>query len=403
MLLKLAWRNIWRNKRRTLITAASVFFAVFLAATMKCIQVGAWNNMMDNVVNYYFGFVQVHANGFWDDRSIDNMMVYDPTQIKEASSEHIVDVVPRIESFALASVKEQTKGVLVVGIDNQKENNLTGLADRITEGRMFEEEGLLVGEGIKEILDINLGDTIVLISQGYHGANAANQYPVVGVVHFASPELNKQLVIMPLKAAQHFYAAEGNQVTSLVMNIQDKENVPSVVATLKSSLPQDEYEVMDWQEMMPELLQAKALDEAGGNIMLFILYLIISFGIFGTILMMTKDRQYEFGVLLSVGMRRIKLIGMLWLEILFISMLGALAGILVSMPLIKYFENNPITFSGKMAEAYEGFGLEPIIPPEFDISIFLFQAFAVLVITSILALYPAYSISKMKPVEAMKG
>ncbi len=403
MLFRLAWRNIWRNKRRTLITAASVFFAVFLASSLACIQKGTWDHMLDNVVNYYFGYVQVHADGFWDDRSINNLMTYDPQDFKQHLSDQVSDVVPRLESFALASVGDQTKGVMLVGIDPEKEDALTSISNRLVQGRMIADHGLLVGEGILENLKIKLNDTMILISQGYHGANAANQYPIVGVVHFASPELNKQLVMMPLAQAQDFFGTNNNQLTSLVMNIQAKEAVPEVLTTLESSLAEDPLEVMDWESMMPELTQAKALDTAGANIMLLILYIIISFGIFGTILMMTKDRAYEFGILVSIGMRKGKLMFMLWLEIVMIGLIGALVGIGVSMLLVKYFELNPIKLTGEFASAYEAFGMEPLLPAAFDIPVFLFQALAVLIITTVMATYPAYVLWKLKPVEAMKN
>jgi ABC-type lipoprotein release transport system permease subunit len=291
---------------------------------------------------------------------------------------------------------------MLVGIDPNKEDALTSISSRLVQGRMIEDYGLLVGEGILKNLKIKLNDTMVLISQGYHGANAANQYPIVGVVHFASPELNKQLVMMPLTQAQDFFGTSDNQLTSLVMNIQEKEVVPEVLTTLKSTLADDPLEVMDWESMMPELTQAKSLDTAGANIMLLILYIIISFGIFGTILMMTKDRAYEFGILVSIGMRKSKLMVMLWLEIVIIGLIGALAGIGASMLLVKYFELNPIKLTGEFASAYEAFGMEPLLPAAFDIPVFLFQAFAVLTITTIMATYPAYVLWKLKPVEAMK-
>lgn len=187
------------------------------------------------------------------------------------------------------------------------------------------------------------------------------------------------------------------------MNIQAKEAVPEVLTTLESSLAEDPLEVMDWESMMPELTQAKALDTAGANIMLLILYIIISFGIFGTILMMTKDRAYEFGILVSIGMRKGKLMFMLWLEIVMIGLIGALVGIGVSMLLVKYFELNPIKLTGEFASAYEAFGMEPLLPAAFDIPVFLFQALAVLIITTVMATYPAYVLWKLKPVEAMKN
>jgi ABC-type lipoprotein release transport system permease subunit len=404
MILKLAWRNIWRNRRRTLITMASILFAVLFASFMEALQKGAWNHMISNVVNYYFGYAQVHQQGYWEEQSIDKAFVYNDTLAKlDSSVATIENVLPRLESFALASTGNQTTGVLVVGIDPERENSMTNLRDRLTEGSYLEDgdQAVLIADGVAENLQLELGDTLVLISQGYHGINAAGKYPIKGFVHFGSPELNKQMVYLPLKEAQWFYGADG-LITSLALKIEDQDDIRPAVQAVKAQLPASAYEVMDWEELLPDLLQAKALDSAGNYIVYFILYMIIAFGILGTILMMTKEREYEFGVLVSIGMRRMKLGLTVWIEVLIMGLLGALAGILVSMPIIWYFHVNPIRFTGDYAKSLEQFGFEPIFPAAFDPEIFAMQAAIVFLITSLLALYPFWKLKRLEPVEAMR-
>ncbi len=408
MLLKLAWRNIWRNKRRTFITAASILFAVFFASFVRSIQKGAWDNMIDNVVNFYFGYAQVHQDGYWAEQSLDKAFVLKPDMRdlpKEVSS--LEEVVPRIESFALASHEEQTHGVLVVGIEPIKEDAMTKLSTRLVEGQYIknDDQAVLIGTGVAEKLGMQLGDTLVLISQGYHGVNAAGKYPVKGLVKFGSPDLNKQLVYLPLPEAQYFYGAE-ELVTSLALKIKDKKAVENTVKAVKASLPAEEYEVLDWQEMIPELLEARELDTAGNMIILFILYILIAFGIFGTVLMMVKEREYEFGVLTAIGMKRGKLAGIIWLETLIIGVLGTVLGILFSAPIIYYFHKNPIDMSGMGEEysaTYEKFGMEPILPAAFEWPIFTEQAIIVFFIVTLMALYPLWKIWKLQPVEAMRA
>ena len=408
MLIKMAWRNIWRNKRRTYITMASIMFAVFFAAFMESIQIGAWDHMLSNVVNYYYGYAQVHQNGYWDEQSIDKAF---PLNAKlEALPEEIPQikgVVPRIESFALASHEQTTKGVLVVGVDPEVEDGMTNLSTRLSAGSFFEadDQAVLVGEGVAEALNLNLGDTLVLISQGYHGTNAAGKYPIKGLLHFGSPELNKRMVYLPLKEAQWFYGAD-QLITTVALRLNKKEDTPLAVEAVKTNLDMENYEVMDWKEMIPDLVEARELDRAGNLLVLYVLYLIIAFGILGTILMMTKEREYEFGILVAIGMQRLKLAASVWLEILFIGIMGALAGIIVSMPLVYYFHVNPIDLSvmGEDAVAtYEKFGMEPILPAAFDLNIFLAQAWVIFLIVTVLAFYPLFKIRKLKPVEAMRN
>ncbi len=404
MIFKLAWRNIWRNRRRTFITAASILFAVLFAALMESLQKGAWNNMIGNVVNYYYGYVQVHREGYWDDQSINKAFAYNDSIRQLTELPGVETVLPRIESFALASAEKEIAGALVVGIDPEKENRMTGLRDRLVAEEYISEKdkAVIIGEGLGERLKLGLGDTLVLISQGYHGVNSAGKYPIVGLARFGSPELSKQMVYLPLAEAQWFYGASG-LITSAALHIEDPDDIPGVVAAVRAQLPVEAYEVMDWQEMLPDLVEAKALDSAGNYIVYFILYLIIAFGIFGTILMMTKEREYEFGVLVAIGMRRFRLSATIWLEVLMLGILGALAGILASIPVVYYFYRNPIRFGGEYAGMMEKFGFEPIFPALFEPHIFWLQAVIVFCLTAVLGLYPLFKISRMRPVEAMRS
>ena len=405
MYLKLAWRNIWRNKRRTLITAASILFAVFFASVMRSIQEGAYGRMIENVVNFYSGYAQVHQKGYWEEKSLDESLVYtDELQKLAEGVDELKDVAPRLESFALAAFNKLTKGTQVVGIDPDKERDLIQLDAKLKEGEYLEsgEKSLLVSEGLAKYLGLGLGDTLVLISQGFRGANAAGKYPVKGIVKFGSPGLNNGLVFLPLAEAQWFYAAD-NRLTSLALKIDQSKEVAPVVKMVKANLSEEEYEVMSWRDMMPELVQQIELDRAGGIVWLSVLYLIITFGIFGTILMMTAERRREMGILMAVGMKRQHLSLVMWLEIILLGIIGTIAGVLVSIPACYYLQENPITMTGEAAVAYEKFGVEPILPALLDPAIFMNQAVFVVIVTSLIALYPIWVIWRMKPVEAMRG
>lgn len=405
MILKLAWRNIWRNKRRTLITIASILFAVLLSSFMEALQKGAWNNMINNVVSAYYGYAQIHKKGYWEEQSIEEAFALIP-QINnlEHTIPEIKATVPRLASFALVSTGENTKGTLVIGIDPQREDQMTGLKGRLIEGEYLEPEdkAVLIASGVGDNLGLQLGDTLLMISQGYHGVNAAGKYPVKGIIKFPSPDLNKQLVYLPLKEAQWFYGAD-DLVTSVTLKLDKASEVPAMMASLNETLDTTAYELMDWQAMMPDLLEAKALDSAGNVIVYIILYMIIAFGIFGTILMMTKEREYEFGILLAIGMKRRLLWITVWLEVFILGLIGALAGVMVSLPVVWYFKVNPIRFSGDYAVTMEKFGFEPIFPASFNWQIFFTQAIIVMILTAILAFYPMFKIRKLKPVEAMRN
>jgi len=408
MILKLAWRNIWRNKRRTLITVASIFFAVLFSIFMNSFQKGAWVRMLDNIVNYYYGYAQVHQKGYWEEKTINDALELNDGLLQLPSQiEGLEQIIPRLETFALLSSGEHTSGMMIVGTEPVAEDKLTQLKSRITEGAYFDQQdkALLIAEGVKDLLKVTLGDTLVILTQGYHGVNAAGKYPIKGIVHFASPDLNKRMVYLPLTETQNLLGAY-SMATSLALQLDDRDHLESVITQLHNTLDTDIYEIMDWQAMLPDLVEAQKTDAAGNYIFLLVLYLIISFGIFGTILMLVKERQYEFGVLLSIGMSRKLLAISTWIEILLMAFLGAALGMLIALPLVHYFKLNPIDFSqyGEgMAETYEKWGFDPIFPTIMDASLFYSQAILVLVITSLLALFAIWEIYKLKPVKAMRN
>lgn len=403
-LFKLARRNIWRNKRRTIITVCSILFAVFFATFMKSMQKGTWDNVVNSVVSNFFGYAQIHEKGYWEDLSLNKSMEFNQAlQNLADSQEDIQAVVPRLESFALGSHGVKTKGVLVVGIDPVKEDALTQLSKKITAGTYFGEnsEGAIIAAGLADYLKITVGDTLVMIGQGFRGVNAAGKYVVEGLVEFGSPELNDGMVYLPLDRAQYLYGAEG-RITNLIVDTNRPKQVKEIVANLKNTIGTEKYEVMDWEELIPDLVSARQIDSAGGALFLNILYILISFGIFGTLLMMLKERQYEFGVLLSIGMKKWQIFLMLWFETMVLAAIGVLAGILSALPLVYYLYANPVALTGDMATAYDSFGIEAVVTAAFEHGVFIQQGITIFVIVSILSLYPFFKIRSLHPVKAMR-
>jgi len=406
MYLKLAWRNIWRNKRRTLITVASIFFAVLLAIATRSAQLGSYDNMIRNIVSFYTGYIQIHKAGYWEDQTLDNSLVRD-AELEQmlAADKNIVQFVPRLESFALASSGENTKGTMVVGIDPEKEKSVTKVDEKIISGKYFSgnnEDAVLISEGLAKTLGLTVADTLILLGQGYHGVTAAGKFPICGILRFGSPDLNAGMVYLPIDKAQWMYSAE-NMLTSIVLMINNPAEVEKTTAHLSEKLDKEKYEVMHWKQLLPELVQMIEADSAGGVIMIFVLYMVIGFGIFGTLLTMVNERRHEFGILVAVGMRNIKLSVIVLLETIMISLIGVLSGIAGAIPVVAWFYHNPIRFTGEFAKMSEQYGMEAIMPFSIDPFIFINQAWSVLVMALILAFYPFLSIIRLKAMEAIRS
>jgi lipoprotein-releasing system permease protein len=401
--LRLAWRNLWRNKKRTIIAAASVFFAVLLALIMRSMQKGSYNFMIDSSVRISTGYIQIHGKGYWDKRSLDKSILLDKDITSRLNKiPDVTLVVPRLETFTLVSYGNATKVSPIVGINPEKEKNMLKLKEKLVAGRYLTDSsrGVLIGQGLAELLKVGVGDSIVLYGQGYHGITAAAQVPVQGILKLPIPDLNNTMIYTSLSYAQWLYSAP-DRITSLSIMI-DKPGHLDEVKSEVGKLFGNKYEVMTWEEMTPELVQSIEVDNAGGIIMLGILYVVIGFGIFGTIMMMTAERTKEFGILIAVGMKKTKLIMVTTFETVFISLIGLFAGIIVSYPLLLYFYYNPIRLTGDVAEAMLAFGLEPIMPFSIAPGIFIAQFWTVLLIALLSAWYPFRYVQKLQVVEAIR-
>jgi ABC-type lipoprotein release transport system permease subunit len=404
MYLTLAWRNIWRNKRRSIISILSVVFAVLVAMVMRSMQLGFYARSIDNIVSYYTGYLQVHDPGYQDKGSLDYSFDRADSVAKIVSAvRHVTVTTPRLESFALVSAGEVTDGARIVGIDPAGEDRLTGLKKKLTAGRYLasRDEGILLAGGLAGDLGMSVGDTVVVLGSGYHGVQAAGRYRVTGIVTFPSPELNSGMAYLALPEAQRLFGAEG-RVTSLAVMIAGQRYLRQVETALKGKLG-DGYEIIPWETMLPGMVQYIQLDNAGGILMLLLVYVVVGFGILGTVLMMTMERTREFGVLIAVGMGR-KVLGLVvLLESVLLSLNGAVAGMLLSVPVLIYLRAHPIHLTGAAAEGMRSYGFEPIFPFSMAPSIFFWQTVTVLAIAVAAAAYPLFRIAKLRVVDAMRS
>ncbi|MDA9089830.1 ABC transporter permease [Maribacter arcticus] len=406
MLLKLAWLNIWRNKRRTIITTTSVFFAVVLAIIFRSLTDGIYDNMIHNVVSYSSGYLQIHQKGYWDEQSIDNTFEEDDQLYQELlKNPKVTHIMPRLQTFALASYSEKTKGVLVLGIDPVKEKEVNNLHDKIVAGEYIQDindNAVVLGEGLASQLKLKVNDTLVLLGQGYHASSAAGKFRVKGLIKLGAIELNNNVVYMPLQQSQYMHGAE-NRLTSVSVMLDKSTNLEDLKHALQKSINTDKYEVMSWKEMMPEMDQFIEADSTGHYIIIGVLYFIISFGLFGTLLMMIFERKHELGILIAIGMKKQLLALVLLLEAIMISLIGCFTGVIASFLVIKWFTAYPIHFTGELKEVYEDYGIESIIYFSSHEKIFIVQTLIVLLLSILLAFYPGYKVMKLKPVEAINS
>ncbi|MBC8300214.1 MAG: ABC transporter permease [Pelagibacterales bacterium] len=406
MILKIAWRNIWRNNKRTLISTLSISGALFLVILMRSMQFGFYDNIINTIVQSYSGYVQVHADGYWEKQSVNNSMEVDEQLLNEINSINgIENIAKRLTTFSLVSKGEKSKGSIITGIEVKKEQLMSDWEKKIIEGSSsFDNSNeIILSKGIAEYFDVKMGDTLVLFGQGYQGMMAAGKFVANGIADLNNPKLNEMTIFMDIKSVQEYISSE-NISTHLIIDKKEYYDEKKIAEDIRNVVSND-YEVMTWKEILPELDQMITADNVGGLIMAFILYVIVCFGMFGTVLMMTEERMYEFGVLLSIGMNRIKLYLIILLETIMLSSIGVIIGVAITRPISNYFNKNPInmeSFGEGLGDAMGEFGFDPVVPFSINWDIPISHALFIFAISILISIYPAIKILSLNPVKAMK-
>jgi len=383
---------------------ASVFFGVILSSVMTSMQYGSYDSMVDNVVKLYSGYAQVFTIAYHENKTINNTFELTDSITNIVSGiKEVTHTAPRLEYFALASSEELTKGALIMGIDPEKEDKITEVSKWVEKGEYLDngDKGVLIAVNLANYLKLDVGDTLILYGQGYHGVTAANLYPVKGILKFPMPTMNNQLVYMDLSTCQEYFSAP-NRVTSLIVMVDDHYDLPIVMTQLKDQIKLPLIS-MSWDELQPELVSMIEADRAGGIFMKLILYMVVGFGIFGTIIMMMAERLRELGVTLAIGMQRYSMASILFIETVLTGIVGSFLGILGSIPIVNYLYKNPIVLTGNAAMTMEEMGLEPLM--YFSISPFVFynQALVVFFLTLIIGIFPVYKAFKLKVNQALRA
>ena len=405
--VKMAWRNIWRNPRRSVLTILAIAFAGTLLVFMLSWQFGSYDTMINSVVKIQSGHLQVQAEGYKNDRSI-RLVVSDPAAIGA-----VLDKTPavtaytfRTNAFSLVSSKQRTYGALVIGIDPMREPTVSSLKTLIRQGKFLSATDIdqaLVGKLLAKNLNVGLGDEIVVLGQGRDGSVAATVVKVKGIFNSGQDELDRNTIHIPLKYFQEVYSmfdavhevvAMG---TSLSLVPEIKKRVEIGIKTMEKG---NRLTVLDWMELMPGLVESIKMDLISGFIFYAILIIVVAFSILNTFLMAIFERTREFGVLLAMGTTPGRLTKLLLIESGAMTVLGIIIGIIAGSLITLYFQRHGIVISSA-TEVLRQFGLPARMYPQLSVLSASVGPGVVLIITLLTALYPALKVRRLKPVEAM--
>jgi putative ABC transport system permease protein len=405
LLLKLAWRNLWRNKRRTLITALAVVFATFLAIAMRGIQLGTYESNIANALSTFAGYIQLQAPGFQENPSLHKTILLNDHLRRVLSNDPAVKgFAPRVYADGLVSYRSNSLGSALFGIVPEREHTVGTLVDKVNDGRFFTSDtsdNIVLGHTLLQNLNARIGDTVVILAQGFDGTLGNERFTITGTIKTGSPEFDAIGVFVGLSRLQQLLAMD-DRIHVVALALGSIHQIDDVTHYLTTSLDTSTIAVLPWQKVLPDLEQSIELDNVSGIIFLGILIVVVAFGILNTVLMSVTERFREFGVLLSLGMRQTKLVDLVFLETIMITLIGVLVGNLLAWGVNSYLIAYPIHFTGDYAAIIEEYGFLPILKSSLDIRSFMNTTLSVVVISLISTIYPLYRTYRLQPLKGIR-
>lgn len=405
--LKLAWRNIWRNKRRSFITIAAITFAILMVAVMRSLQYGTYDAMESLAVRLYNGEIQIQHKGFHEEQSLTYHLKESGIdwQTLLAQNPELTAYSLRVTGFGLASSDSASTAALIVGVEPKKEAQITQFTEMVKTGRALQpgdDHLILIGTTMANNLQASPGDTIVVLTQGYRNQLGADSYVIKGLVGVGQPELDRNIMIMPLQNAQDLFSLYDG-ITQAVFRTVDFRKADQYSKQISNELHDKEYAVFSWDDLMPELKQIILVDNVSGAIYLAFLLIVVGFEIFNTTMMSVMERTREFGILQSIGMKPRQISGLIFFESFLKIFISLVVGLLISFLVIFLLTQHPIPLSESLKEAYAsyGFALENITFSG-KLRVYLEPMIAIAIIAVVALFFPLYKTVKLTPMEAFR-
>jgi ABC-type lipoprotein release transport system permease subunit len=402
MLLKIAFRNVFRQKRRTILTALTMFGGFALAAISIGWSDGSYHRIIDLFTRNRLGHIQVHAEGYLDRPSLYKTIDdYAAVGEKIQRVEGVENWAPRLYSAGLASVAEKSAGVRIIGIDPEREAAATRFGKKIVEGRNFSttpSPEAILGKGLAKILSAQLGDEIVIVSQAADGSIANDLYHLIGIVDSGDEISDRFAFYLHLQDAQELLVLE-DRIHEIAVIVEDLDQVGKLTDAITRELDNPKLSVAPWQEFAKSFYQAMKADQEGMWIMLFVIMLIVAVGVLNTVLMSVLERTREYGVLKAVGTKPAYIFTLVIYEVSIIAfasvIIGAALSILLNHLLSIYGIPLPETFT------YGGIEFKTMYSEVNARSLYI-PAITVFLSATLVSLFPSLKAARIEPARAMR-
>lgn len=405
MLLTLALRNIWRNKRRSLLTISAMVISSSLLILALGVFSGMLRDMLASATEQYHGHIVVAKQGYVDDREMFASFVPDPELLERLGRQpEVAGLSPRLRGFGLLSHGKSTQPAEILGIRPQAEREVTTLAGHLVAGSFLAAEGgdgAVLGRGLAKKLGVAVGDELVFVTQAADGSIGNDLLTVTGIFATGDSARDNALALVGLPWLQRVMVLDG-RVHELALAVADPMRAAAVAEKLRRELPPG-MEALDWGDLLPEMREAIASFDVSRMIMVVILYFAAGLGILNTFFMSVLERTREFGILMAMGMRPWRIRLLVLLETLAMGAVSLVLGLALGLGMSLYMARVGIDLSGTISPVtYAGGTILPRLRAVIEPSNFAIPALLLLAVCLLAGFLPANRAAKLRPAEAIR-
>lgn len=401
--LVIALRNMFRNKKRSLITLSAVTFGLAALIFLRGFVYGAQEQMVENITQTLTSDAQIVPRALQNIYNT-NGTIEDPESIRKIlrSDPRVVGFAERVIAGGIVSSATNSIPTFVVGIDLDQER-LIGSRRTLVKGRHMEnadETGAALGEKMREVLGVGIGDKIVVTAQDYYGTLAGEAYRLIGTFETGNDQIDNGTVMLLKPTAQRLLSLD-QRISKFGMKIREREDVGDVVRDLQSRIPEKDLLVLTWEDLIPMMAQLIRFQDGMIFVVVLIVLTVVAAGILNTLTMSIVERTHEFGLMMAMGTKPSQVIFLVALESFLITSLGALLGTGLGVALTLYFGHVGINLS-RFVSTFSNFLIGAEVHPKVDILYLALFLIVIAVSNIVVSLYPAWRASRLEPVSAMR-
>jgi putative ABC transport system permease protein len=402
MLFTLSWRNIWRNRRRSLIVITAIAIGITALVLTDAIYNGLLIEILDNQIRSHIAHIEIHSKGFNDNKIIENSMQrYDRIEAVLAHQPNIESFSRRVITSGIISSASNSSGIMIIGVEPDRESKITKIKESVVAGRYLDTAAneIIISKKLAEKLTVELDDKLVLMVSDVDGHVSSDVFRVSGLYRTSGADFDRFYVYIPLRHAQQMTGL-GSGISEIAIITRNTDQLAQTQSVVASSIG-DTYEVLTYLDLIPNLIMLVDVGKQSMVVYYLIIGIAILFGIINTMLMSVFERTRELGILMATGMKNLRIFSMIIIESFFLSIIGTLIGVAIGLLIYAPLASNGIDLS-VVGEGFTLIGASPVIHPILTARGMANALTIIPLISMIAAIYPAYKATRLEPVRAIQ-